>query len=108
MAQSAWAALSLEEQDSIVDEVNDVFTGLYITRQADILWAWANRPDGHKEAKNMLLAHIPMGVGPAINVPEREQILKQAAFTVLQMRMLQQRKKEEAVVPANPVAAIPT
>jgi hypothetical protein len=41
-------------------------------------------------------------------VPEREQILKQAAFTVLQMRMLQQRKKEEAVVPANPVAAIPT
>lgn len=108
MAQSAWATLSEEEQEKIVDEVNDVFTGLYINRQAEILWAWANRPDGRVEAKNMLLVHIPMGVGSAINVPEREQILKQAAFTVLQMRMLQTRKKEEAVVPANPVAAIPT
>jgi len=107
MAQSAWVALSLEEQNSIVDEVNDVFTGLYITRQADILWAWANRPDGLREAMNMLLAHIPMGVGPAINVPEREEILTQATFTVLQLRVLKQRKKEEAVVSANPVAAIP-
>lgn len=72
-------------QNALDKEVSDLFDSISKELQEHILWVCQRR--GMAQGKNMLVAYLPIGVGPALDVPDREAILNKAAERFLSVRL---------------------
>jgi hypothetical protein len=72
-------------QNALDKEVSDFFDMLDKEMQEHILYVCRRRR--LVEGKNILVAHLPLSVGPPLDMPDRENILDEAAYRFLRVKL---------------------